>query len=164
MVLDPTANVKLSELQQAFVRFGGESYIGQAAWDHLALVAGPTMARFLDIYVHTPLQELLQDASQELPDLILRMSHDRIILEIGEEYISIPRGKEEQIIACLLYTSHNYSYSCDSYARAHPYSHKNSRLQSHNAHAHLAPLAIRPGGHHPKAQHMPGAQWCNHHA
>ena len=27
------------------------------------------------------------------------MSHDRIILEIGEEYISIPRGKEEQIIA-----------------------------------------------------------------
>jgi hypothetical protein len=99
VVLDPTANVKLDELSQAFVAAGGECYIGQAAWDHLALMAGPTMARFLEIYVHGPLQELLKEASQELPDLTLRMSSNRIIMEIGEEYLMIERGKNEELLA-----------------------------------------------------------------
>src|SRR5215211_1087448 len=40
VVLDPTANLKLDELNQAFIAAGGESYVGQAAWDHLASVAG----------------------------------------------------------------------------------------------------------------------------
>jgi hypothetical protein len=38
VVLDPTANVKLDELNQVFIAAGGESYIGQAAWDHLGLI------------------------------------------------------------------------------------------------------------------------------
>ena len=97
VVLDPTANVKLDELNQAFIAAGGESYIGQAAWGHLASVAGPTMARFLEIYVHSPLQELLEEVPQELPDLTLRMSNDRIIMEIGEEYLTIERSKTEGV-------------------------------------------------------------------
>jgi hypothetical protein len=99
VVLDPTANVKLEELNQAFIAAGGESYIGRAAWDHLASVAGPTMARFLEIYVHSPLQELLKEALQELPDLTLHMSNDRIIMEIGEEYLTIQRNKTEEVTA-----------------------------------------------------------------
>lgn len=97
VVLDPTANVKLDELNQAFIAAGGESYIGQAAWDHLASVAGSTMARFLEVYVHSPLQELLKETSQELPDLTLRMSTDHIIMEIGVEYITIQRNKTEEV-------------------------------------------------------------------
>lgn len=99
VVLDPTANVKLDELNQAFINAGGESYIGQAAWDHLASAAGPTMGRFLEIYVHSPLQELLKEAPQELPNLTLRMSNDRIIMEIGEEYLTIQRSKTEEVTA-----------------------------------------------------------------
>lgn len=99
VVLDPTANVKLDELHQAFIAAGGVSYIGQAAWDHLASVAGPTMARFLELYVHSPLQELLKEAPQELPDLTLRMSNDRIIMEIGAEYVTIQRGRTEEVTA-----------------------------------------------------------------
>src|SRR5262245_33694137 len=99
VVLDPTANVKLDELNQAFIAAGGESYIGQAAWDHLTSVAGSTMARFLEIYVHSPLQELLKEAAQELPDLTLRMSNDRIIMEIGEEYLTIQRSTTEEVTA-----------------------------------------------------------------
>ena len=99
VVLDPTANVKLDELNQAFIAAGGECYIGQAAWGHLASVAGSTMARFLEIYVHSPLQELLKEALQELPGLTLRMSNDSIIMEIGEEYLTIQRSKTEEVTA-----------------------------------------------------------------
>jgi hypothetical protein len=99
VVLDPTTNVKLEELNQAFITAEGESYIGQAAWDHLAAVAGPTMARFLEIYVHSPLQELLKVAPQKLPDLTLRMSNDRIIMKIGEEYLTIQRNTIQEAIA-----------------------------------------------------------------
>lgn len=97
LVLDPTANVKLDELQQAFVKAGGESYVGQAAWAHLNAIAGATMACFLEIYVHAPLQDLLQQAPQILPDLTLRMHHDRIIIEVGPERVTIQRGNFEEL-------------------------------------------------------------------
>lgn len=99
IVLDPTTNVKLEELKQAFAAAGGESHIGQVAWAHLAAVAGSTMARFLDIYVHTPLQALLKEAPQVLPDLTLRMRDDRIIMEVGAEYLTIRRPDSEEISA-----------------------------------------------------------------
>ena len=56
------------------------------------------MARFLEIYVHSPLQELLKEALQELPALTLRMSTDRIIMEIGEEHLTIQRSATEEVI------------------------------------------------------------------
>lgn len=96
-MLDPTANVKLDELTQAFSTAGGESYIGQAAWEHLTSVAGTTMAHFINIYVHRPLEELLREAPHDLPDLTLRMRHNQIILEIGREYLTIQRGKLEEV-------------------------------------------------------------------
>ena len=37
--------------------------------------------------------------SQELPDLTLRMSNDRIIMEIGEEYVTLQRNKTEEVTA-----------------------------------------------------------------
>ncbi len=98
-MLDPTPNVKLDELRQAFITAGRESYIGQAAWDHLASVAGATMARFLEIYVHSPLQELLNEVPEALPDLTLRMRHDHIIIEVGEELLTIRRDNSEEIMA-----------------------------------------------------------------
>lgn len=99
IVLDPTGNVKLDELRQAFTDAGGESYIGQTAWDHLASVAGSTMARFLEIYVHRPLKELLQEAHQKLPDMTFRMGNDRIIIEIGDEILTIQRAMAEELAA-----------------------------------------------------------------
>jgi len=99
VVLDPTTNVKLEELRRVFLAAGGETHIGQAAWDHLGAVAGLTMARFLEIYVHTPLQTLLKEAPQVLPDLTLRMRHDRIIMEVGLEYLTIQRDILNEISA-----------------------------------------------------------------
>lgn len=99
VVLDPTANTKLEELRQAFIRAGGESYIGQAAWEHLNTAAGSTMARFLEIYVHTPLLSLLNEAPQVLPDLTLRMRNNQIIMEVGPEYLTIQRRDSQEVSA-----------------------------------------------------------------
>ena len=57
------------------------------------------MARFLEIYVHTPLKDLLEEAPQLLPDLTLRMRNDRIIMEVGSEYLTIRRHKSGEISA-----------------------------------------------------------------
>jgi hypothetical protein len=61
IVPDPTVNPKLIELQDAFLSEGGEVYVGPDAWAHLEGLAGPTMARFLERYVHDPLQKLLAE-------------------------------------------------------------------------------------------------------
>jgi hypothetical protein len=59
LVLDPTPNPKLHELSTTFQAAGGEVYIGQDAWNHLTTQAGATMSRFLELYVHEPIQTLL---------------------------------------------------------------------------------------------------------
>lgn len=99
VVLDPTPNIKLEELSRAFAAAGGESYIGKDAWDHLARAAGPTMARFLELYVHAPLQSLIEQAPTNLPDLTLHMDNNRIIVKIGEEYLIIDRSTANRIIS-----------------------------------------------------------------
>jgi hypothetical protein len=97
VVLDPTSNTKLKELKKAFITARGESYIGSAAWDHLAKVAGSTMARFLEVYVHTPIESLIEEAPGSLPDLTLRMDNNQIIMEVGEEYLIIERSKSKEV-------------------------------------------------------------------
>ena len=77
VVLDPTPNPKLEELRKKFVTEGGEVYIGPAAWQHFASLAGQTMSRFLDLYVHAPIQALLAEVpvqGDSLPDLHLSMT------------------------------------------------------------------------------------------
>jgi hypothetical protein len=97
VVLDPTSNAKLEELSQAFRASGGECYIGKTAWEHLTRVAGSTMARFLEVYVHAPLQSLIEEEPIDLPDFTLRMVDNQIIMEIGEEYLIIDRNKSKEI-------------------------------------------------------------------
>ncbi|WP_152528507.1 restriction endonuclease [Gordonia amicalis] len=58
VVLDPTPNVKLSELIKSFRDSGGEVYIGDDAWGHLKAEAGPAMAIFLEKYIRQPLDEI----------------------------------------------------------------------------------------------------------
>lgn len=58
LVLDPTMNPRLAELQSAFEARGGHAYLGDAAWQHLEQEAGITMARFIDKYVREPIKEI----------------------------------------------------------------------------------------------------------
>lgn len=94
VVLDPTPSPKLSELSAAFLSAGGEVYIGPDAWAHLGALAGPTMARFLEKYVHEPLQALLAEEPKRLPDLLLAMGDEYFTVRVGEEEFSIGRAPE----------------------------------------------------------------------
>lgn len=91
VALDPTPNPKLSELQAKFRAEGGEAHVGERAWEYLRSLAGPTMSRFLDQYVQTPLQAVLAEVpttSEELPELLLRMDHERFTaILLGESLV-----------------------------------------------------------------------------
>jgi hypothetical protein len=95
IVLDATANPKLTVLRQAFLNENGECYAGAAAWEHLDGIAGPTMASFLERYIRTPLQSLLASDPIILPDFTARMSQNDITLTLGDESLMIDRSKEK---------------------------------------------------------------------
>lgn len=58
LVLDPTMNPRLAELQTAYEARGGRAYLGDAAWQHLEAEAGVTMARFIETYVRKPIEAI----------------------------------------------------------------------------------------------------------
>lgn len=95
IVLDSTPSPKLSELQEAFDANGGESKIGEQAWQHLEMRAGPTMSRFLRNYVRGPINSLLCEAPQKLPSLHLSDSDGEIMITIGNERLILGNERSE---------------------------------------------------------------------
>lgn len=99
VVLDPTANEKLAQLKAKFEKEGGEAYIGEDAWGYLHSLAGQTMAKFLENYVHLPIQELLSAVPpnpDELPDLLLTMSESRFSVTIAGEKLTVARHPSDE--------------------------------------------------------------------
>jgi hypothetical protein len=100
VVLDPTPNPKLTELEGKFIAEGGEAHIGDGAWTYLRALAGPTMSRFLDQYVHEPLRAVLAEvpaAPEELPELRLKMEREQFTASIQGESLVVrrtPRAEE----------------------------------------------------------------------
>ena len=92
--LDATPNQKLRELTAKFKAAGGKAYVGESAWRHLDEVAGPTLARFIDLYVKEPLKNLLKKGDVTPPDLTAKWSTDRIEIGIGDETLIIQRSGE----------------------------------------------------------------------
>ena len=94
VVLDPTPNSKLTELQGKFLAEGGETHVGDDAWAYLRSLAGPTMSRFMDRYVHTPLQGVLAEVpltQEELPKLLLKMEREQFTVSICGESLVVQR-------------------------------------------------------------------------
>jgi hypothetical protein len=100
VVLDPTPNAKLSELQNRFLVEGGEVHIGPHAWAYLRDQAGKTMSHFLDSYVHAPLEGVLKEvpiAPEALPDIHLKMEREKFVATIGQDSFEVkrtPRAEE----------------------------------------------------------------------
>lgn len=84
VVLDPTPNPRLTDLVAAYVSHGGEAHLGNDAWRHLEVRAGPTMAQFIERYVRRPLATAaLGDAV--LLDLTLSKRGDQsVILKLSD--------------------------------------------------------------------------------
>jgi hypothetical protein len=99
VVLDPTPNTKLNELRQKFLAERGEAYIGPAAWKHLESLAGKTMSRFLQLYVHAPIKALLAQVPEKtevLPDLLLTMAEGEFTASIQGVTLKVKRQPQEE--------------------------------------------------------------------
>lgn len=104
VVLDPTPNPRLRDLQAEFEAKGGHAYIGDAAWAHLEEEAGGIMATFIERYVRTPISEISSfevevdgDTDRKrlrLLDLEARMVEGDIIFKIGEHERLIARVED----------------------------------------------------------------------
>ena len=94
VVLDSTPNAKLEELCRVFEAEGGESFVGTPAWEHLNGLAGPTMAKFLELYVHMPIQAVMDDFTLSLPPLTIQMEANEVAVKVGDESFAIRRAGE----------------------------------------------------------------------
>lgn len=101
VVLDPTMNEKLDALIRTFRAEHGEVFIGDDAWAHLDGEAGDTMSKFLEKYVRTPLQSLIDEAPEEsaLPEFAVRLSGDALHISVGDETLSIKRDPNPDLRA-----------------------------------------------------------------
>lgn len=91
VVFDGTDNSKLSELSDAFLRHGGQAYVGEDAWGHLESEAGPTMSIFVDKYIRGPLDDLLVQTPTDLPSITFLIQPDIINIRIGSEELQVDR-------------------------------------------------------------------------
>jgi hypothetical protein len=91
VVLDSTPNPKLRELTKAFLNQKGDVYVGSQAWEHLETLAGGTMSLFLENYIRTPLNRLLNEPFSQLPELKAWVEGDSMYISIENECIRIPR-------------------------------------------------------------------------
>lgn len=91
IVLDPTPNPKLSELITAFQKEGGETYVGEDAWNHLENAAGEVMSKFLEKYVKAPIQQTLNSSPNNLPDITFRMTNNVFCIVIEGESVNFVR-------------------------------------------------------------------------
>ena len=107
IVLDPTMNPRLSELQEAYKSKGGSAYLGDDAWKHLEDEAGETMARFIEQYVRKPVAEISKfetPASQDggkrqfaLLDLEAKCRAGEIVLSLGKHQRRIARHEDASL-------------------------------------------------------------------
>ena len=94
--MDGTPNPKLDALAKAFRRQKGDVFVGQEAWEHLGSLAGATMSVFLEKYVRSPIQCLIEGADERLPDLVAKCGEDAIEIEVGGESLRIDRERLEE--------------------------------------------------------------------
>ncbi|MBT9136991.1 MAG: hypothetical protein DDT34_02077 [Firmicutes bacterium] len=107
LVLDPTMNHRLEDLQCAFEKQGGRAHVGNEAWTHLESEAGDVMARFIEKYVRRPIQEVgkYEREVEDKPgkthiDLLdLRASYDaeRITFQLGSFVREISRAEVQSL-------------------------------------------------------------------
>jgi hypothetical protein len=91
VVLDPTTNPKLDELVREFKVQGGETYVGDAAWEHLENAAGEVMAAFLELYLRAPISSTFAALPSGLPAITFEMHEEEFRVSVGDEVVVIPR-------------------------------------------------------------------------
>lgn len=100
VVLDPTDDPKLDQLQREFKNAGGKAYIGDAAWDHLEQQAGASMGVFVKRYIRHPLKDLLEQAPspEAIPDFAVTMEPGAVHFRTGSATAVFKRADTDSIM------------------------------------------------------------------
>ena len=89
---DPTPNPKLEELVRAFKSARGETFVGDAAWNHLEEQAGEVMSHFVERYVRKPVAAVMNALPENLGDFsVAQDEHGNVVFDIGGERLTIDR-------------------------------------------------------------------------
>lgn len=100
VVLDPTMNPRLDDLQRAYEARGGRAYLGAEAWSHLEEQAGEVMSRFIEKYVRRPIEDISR--FEPMPTVLLDFcaSHQegRLTLALGPHVSRIARCANPDLI------------------------------------------------------------------
>ena len=104
VVLDPTMNPRLDDLQRAYEARGGRAYLGEAAWIHLEEQAGAVMSRFIEKYVRRPIEDIsrfdhFEARPSELLDLQVSHQGDHWTLTLGQHVRQISRCPSMDVLA-----------------------------------------------------------------
>ena len=107
VVLDPTENDKLTELQSAYRAVGGNAYVGDDAWNHLEQEAGPTMAAFIERYVRIPVAAVTafeqvvsgqpSRRSHTLLDLGAKVEGNNLTISLGAHRRTVARQEDPSL-------------------------------------------------------------------
>jgi hypothetical protein len=99
VVLDPTPNEKMDVLVDLFRSSGGEAYVGEDAWRHIAERAGRTMTSFLSRYIRAPIEAIVNDEANAPAPLTLCWDIDssEILVTVGDQTWAIDRRNESEI-------------------------------------------------------------------
>ena len=93
LVFDPTPNQKLTEISQVFLDSGGQVFLGEEAWEHVASRANRCMEIFFRRYVRPPLDDLIRSIGN-LESIQFSMSESEMQFLIGTSVYSFPREDE----------------------------------------------------------------------
>lgn len=100
VVLDPTPNPRLRDLQAAFESKGGLAYIGDAAWAHLEAAAGGILATFIEKYVRRPITAISAFESGEATKRLKLLNFEaslvagNVVFKIGTHERLITRAED----------------------------------------------------------------------
>lgn len=98
VVLDPTPNPRLADLETAFRNVGGEAYVGINAWEHLEREAGTTMANFIELYVREPIRQVSGYENHLLDFTAKRLEDGNIEIKLGTISNLIERSEDNTLI------------------------------------------------------------------
>lgn len=91
LVLDSTPSTRLTELSQAFKDAGGESYIGEDAWNHMEEQSGDIIAVFIEKYIKQPLLSITKNEPEILENIQLSWNNGTITISTENEKYTIKR-------------------------------------------------------------------------
>lgn len=97
LVLDPTPSARLDDLTATYASYGGTTYLGDGAWEHIAQRAGRVMGNFVEKYVRKPLLEV-DKSYRELQPIHLTASSNEIKVSIGAVSFVFLRTSAEPLV------------------------------------------------------------------